>query len=424
MKILHINSYQEGGAAWCAIRISKALSQEGEDCRMLFAEGDAMPDGVDGAIALHDNSVWRSNPVLRRIHNLLLRMPWYVHYIKMNKEMWAINEHLSPSLFLHQPLSDYKNIAHHPLVEWADVIHLHWVSGFVDYPSFFRKVNKPIVWTLHDKHPAVGVQHYCSPHSPVPDLLKPFEAKCRRIKRKGVLEAKHLHLVAISEEMKQLCKESEVLAGIPVSLIHNGVDIDLFRYHGNSAFDMSREDEGLDSSVNWETATLFMFAAYGIWDSNKGLQRVIDALERVDNCNKVLLVVGNNFENNVPQASFPIVCIGLVTDQTRMARLYSIADFFIQASYEESFGQTCLEAMSCGTPVVSTPVGISPDLIKPFNGVVCSGFDSESLKCGIEKALLTKYDTQEIRQYVVDNYSYDKIAKQYIELYKKVLCVD
>ncbi|TAE46946.1 MAG: hypothetical protein EAY69_07690, partial [Cytophagales bacterium] len=52
------------------------------------------------------------------------------------------------------------NILSHHLVKEADIIHLHWVAHFLDYASFFKKINKPVVWTLHDKNPLNGGFHY------------------------------------------------------------------------------------------------------------------------------------------------------------------------------------------------------------------------------------------------------------------------
>ena len=411
MKILHINTGQSGGAAWCAIRINKALMQEGIDSRMLFAEGNAMPEGIQGAIAVRDEIFWNRNWRLKKIRNQLAKFSWYMDTEKMQKQLDTANKQ---HLYLHHPLSDYKNIAHHPLVEWADIIHLHWVPDFVDYPTFFREVKKPIVWTLHDKYPTVGVMHYSSRFYPVPDELKGLDLKCRKIKREGVSKARNLNLVAISELMVEECRNSDVLGGFPVTLIHNGVDMDVFHPHKKED---CRKKLGLIAD-----AKIFLFSSYLINDPNKGLDRVIDALEKVDVPNKMLVCIGNILTGvAVPEASFPIILTGQLKNQEKIAMYYSAADYFLQSSYEESFGQTVLEAMACGTPVVSTQCGIAPDLIRPFNGVVCNGFDSDAIAIGINEALNKQYDAEKIRQYIVENYQYDIIAKQYIELYKTIL---
>lgn len=417
MKILHINTFQEGGAAWCARRISNALVKEGIDSRMLFANGKTIPEGIKGAIAERDFEFWYSNPILATIKHLLMRLPWYMDEEKMKKIIELNN---TDKLFLHQPYSCYKNIAHHPLVEWADIIHLHWVSDFVDYPTFFKKVRKPIVWTLHDKYPVCGIQHYCSNFFPVPEQLKEIDSYCKKIKRSAVIQAKKLQVVAISEQMQHLCSSSEVLNGFPSTLIHNGVNIDVFKPECIQYTPFHKEMLSLPKET-----VKFMFSAYHIWDENKGLNRVIEALEKVKNVLGrpiALIIVGRvNETDSRPYASFPLILTGLIKDQSVLSSLYTYIDFFIQSAYEETFAQTPLEAMACGTPVISTPCSGASDLIRPFNGVVLEDYDSSSLKDGIIKALSMNFDSDKIRCYIKENFDYNIIAREYIELYNRIL---
>lgn len=414
MKVLHINTSQAGGAAWCAIRINKALSLIGVDSRMLFAEGESMPEGVKGAIAVRDQESWYSNPLKTKIKHVLNRMPWYWDKEKMDMQINdAISKIEGERPYVHHPYSYYRNIANHPLVEWADIIHLHWVPDFVDYPTFFRQVKKPIVWTLHDKYPAEGVMHYSSKYFPVPEELKDIDKRSRHAKRNGVNKSQNLNIVAISDEMIDLCKKSEVLCDLPIALIHNGVDTNVFKPHDKH---IARKNLGLPS-----TAKIFLFSSYGINDRNKGLYRLIGALERIDIPNKILVCIGGIFGTEVPQTNFPVITVGLQTEQIVLSKYYSASDFFMQCSYEESFGQTVLESMSCGTPVISTPVGVSTELIKPFNGVICNGYESDAIAEGIQKAINTQYNSNAIRQYIIENYEYSIIAQQYKELYESIL---
>lgn len=409
MRILHLNTYQEGGAAYCAVRINKALVAEGVDSKMLFAFGNEMPKGVEGAIAEKDWCIgdyhWLLAALVHRIGRLSPRMNRY-KYIDMLRK--ANTEHL----YLHHPFSRFQHVVDHQLVQWADIIHLHWVADFIDYLSFFKSVKKPIVWTLHDKFPAVGVQHYCSDFYPVPDSLKPLDALCRKIKRKGVLDAQNLNLVAISQQMIDVCQMSEVLKGFPINLIHNGVDTDLFRPLNRQAIRNTLEISP-DSIV-------FLFSSYDIHDTNKGLDRLLEALEKVEIPNKVLVCIGKARQSK-PKASFRVIYTGLLTDPSKIVEYYSASNFVLQCSYEETFGQTPLEAMSCGIPVISTPHFGSIDLIRPFNGVLCKGFDAYSIASGIKEALSQHYDAIRIRQYVVDNFQYDIIAKQYKALYESIM---
>lgn len=80
--------------------------------------------------------------------------------------------------------------------------------------------------------------------------------------------------------------------------------------------------------------------------------------------------------------------------------------------------------MACGTPVVSFPCSGAHDLINEQNGIVCSDFTAEALVDGICEAMSRKHDSGAIRESVVARFSYDKIAKQYLELYHEVLNIN
>lgn len=410
MKILHINTSQTGGAALCARRINNALVQAGIDSRMLFAEGNNLPQGVQGAIAIKDDCQWWMKiPILRGVVWKLICILPFSNAQKFQEQVFKANK---KHLYLHIPYSEYKNIAHHPLVKWADIIHLHWVCGFVDYLTFFQEVKKPIVWTFHDKYPAVGLQHYSSAFYPVPDNLKKLDEYCRKVKRKSLLKANKLYLVAISEMMKNICQNSDVLKGFPVSLIHNGIDGNNFKSYNKIE---CRKELGLIPR-----ATIFLFSGYSIHDPNKGLCRLIEALEKMEIPNKMLVCIGISNEP-IQEASFPMILTGLLTSYTRLSKYYSAADYFISNSYEETFGQTPLESLACGTPVITTPCSGSHDLINQDNGVVCDDFTVDAMVEGIKLAMSRTYDSERIRKDVINRFSYDKISKQYIDLYKSIL---
>ena len=420
MKILHINTGQTGGASICAIRISNALKQQGIESRLLVQAGESHDDIT---VAEKDKPVLDRNNILIKIKHLLTRLGLY----EDEDSLWYKRSQAMPNandvVYTNVPLTSYKNIAHHPLVEWADVIHLHWVACFVDYPTFFKEVKKPIVWTLHDHYPAIGIMHFCSEHSPLPQQLVEFDRKCLEIKKKALHRRLHeykeggckeygVYPVAISEMMRGIIGNSEILGDFPCTLIHNGVDTIVFRDYGN---DNSNKEKGYIT---------FLFSSFGLWVERKGLKRVLRALEQLQDEIELkirLICVGDNEGTKPVSEKIEIIETGLVGDNTEMSHLYSQADFYIQASYHEAFSQTNLEAMACGTPVVSTPCSGASDLLRPFNGVLCDGFEPADLVSGMRKALARKYDRKAIRDYIIENYDYSVIAKQYIELYKKVI---
>lgn len=414
MKILHINSSQEGGAAWCAIRINNALIRQGVESRMLFAQGKKIPEGVEGAVAKKDAMLmFRSNSLFVKFRHLLMRSPWYFNVEKMQDWLHNVNLH---HLFLHQPLSNYTKIVNHPLVEWADIIHLHWVPDFIDYPTFFKRIKKPIVWTLHDQYPILGVMHFESEYTVRPKELDKIDHLCRKIKKKGLSKARFLHVVAISEMMKDIISSSDLLGNFPVTLIHNGVDTGIFRRMKDDKSIVSEFISSLEKDTK-----IFLFSSYSIWDKRKGLDRVLEALElvkkKINSYNFALVVIGHIDKEIQVDASFPVFCTGLVKSQIELAKIYSSVNYFINASYEEAFAQTPLEAMACGTPVISTPCSGASDLIRSFNGIICDSFDVSALQRGIQKAISVKYNAEQIRDYIMEHFDYNIIAQKYIELY-------
>ncbi len=419
MNILHINTENSfGGASLCAKRICSAQRKHGIDARMLVAHGKE-EDNISKILAddeYHDP--WYSNPLKAKIKHLLMRMPWFWDEEKVRTELKKIQENTTERPYIHLPYSYYKDITTHPLFDWADIIHLHWVSGFIDYPSFFKRIKKPIVWTFHDKHPIVGLSHYKSVFFHLPSIYKKLDDAVIRIKTKSLrLTKTEIHLVAISELMQALCSKSSITEGLPTTLIHNGVDENTFYPHNKR---IVRNKYNIPSD-----ATVFLFSSYDIWDKNKGLDRVVAALDSLALPNTYLICIGENEGKPAPETSFRIIQTGRIDNQDYIAEFYSASDFFIQASYEESFGQTILEAMACGTPVVSTCCGISPDLIFDFNGIICKGYDPKEIADGIKQALEYQhnqgYSVSIIRDYIVKNYSYDIISNQYINLYKDIL---
>lgn len=413
MKILHINSLLVGGAALCAQRISNALRNEGIDSRMLVAEGESK-DYISVASAdTTREDPWYSNPLKGKIKHLLMRTPWFWDEEKVKLELKLAQERTTERPYIHIPYSDYKNIVNHPLIEWADIIHLHWVSGMLDYPTFFKHIKKPIVWTLHDSHPAIGLLHYQSEFNKLPLPYTQVNKAVIDIKSGSIKKAKsRMHLVAISKMMQEICSQSQITKDLPTTLIHNGVDCSIFK--PSNSFNIRNKYNISEDTI------VFLFSSYSIWDKRKGLDRIITALEKLALPNICLICIGDNSEEKLPQTSFRTILTGKIDKQDLLAELYSASDFFIQASYEEAFAQTPLEAMACGIPVISTPCSGASDLIQDFNGIICQGFDAQAIAKGITQALQCKYNRKVIIEYIIKNYSYDIIANHYIQLYKKL----
>ncbi|MCS3697422.1 glycosyltransferase involved in cell wall biosynthesis [Salinibacter ruber] len=113
-------------------------------------------------------------------------------------------------------------------------------------------------------------------------------------------------------------------------------------------------------------------------------------------------------------------------DDRRLSVLYSMADVFVIPSLQEAFGQTPLEAMACGTPVVGFKTGGIPDMVKPGEtGWLAETGDVRSLRNALETALESDAERKRMgrrcREIVEEEYTLDRQAQQYEELYNSIL---
>lgn len=104
-------------------------------------------------------------------------------------------------------------------------------------------------------------------------------------------------------------------------------------------------------------------------------------------------------------------------------KVYQIADCFALVSERETFGVVYIEAMAAGLPVIATPCGGPEDFVNSSNGQLVEIDNEEQLIKAVERVYMKEvsYDTNEIKQYVIQNFSPRVIAKKLLDCYAKVL---
>ena len=139
------------------------------------------------------------------------------------------------------------------------------------------------------------------------------------------------------------------------------------------------------------------------------------------NLENLTVICAGDEEYPIKSDRINLIKVGVVNNERLLSVFYSCSDFFVLSSFEESFGQTPLEAMACGIPVVAFPCGVTKELINDKNGIRCTDFSVDALVDGIKLAVGRKYNGEVIRKDVIERFSYDRIGRQYEELYVKVL---
>jgi len=174
-----------------------------------------------------------------------------------------------------------------------------------------------------------------------------------------------------------------------ISVVPCGVDLELFQPVNKTE---ARRRLGFDPQ---DILILFV----GRFAPLKGIDRLVASLSYLRNLNRVKLVVagGNGSKQEGPfrqgsearrdEPQRPILFPGRI-EQSRLPLYYSAADLLVLPSQYESFGLVALEALACGTPVVATPVGAMPTLIRQGEtGCLVPDGSPQSLAWGIETAL-------------------------------------
>lgn len=265
-----------------------------------------------------------------------------------------------------------------------DILHLHNLHGYyINVPMLFdyiKKRNIHTIWTLHDCWTFTGHcacfdlvncdkwKAHCTncvyktkyPKSLVDDSKKMFD-----FKRNSFMRVEDLTIVTPSQWLDSMVKQS-FLRNYGVCVIYNGIDLDLFK-PVESNF---REQYGLQSKK------IVLGVAFQ-WGKEKGLDVFVDISRRLSNNYQIVLVgINNKIKKELPEN---IISISRTNSQTELAQIYSAADVFVNPTRQEVLGMVNIEALACGTPVVTFNTGGSPETIDVSCGIVVPKNDIQVL---------------------------------------------
>ncbi len=409
MKILHINSFDTGGAATACRRIHLGLLEKGIDSKILLlsktkniphtykfqpvkpeAKSAVVPTLFTRAINKIGRSIFKPKPIVIPKENL----------VRDFRDIDKTAEHFT---FPYTPF----DITESNLYKEADIIQINWASGFLNEETFFAKNTKPVIWRMPDLYPCGGGYHY---EKGFPfDSFKEELAVNFEIRKKSLI-GKNIVFVPISNWVKNKANNSELIKAFPKKLIHNGVDFRVFKPHDKT---FARQVFNLPNDK-----IILLVGSDIVLSKRKGIDILFEVLKDLDQ-DKIQIVT---FGQKPNIDTFNYVSIGEVKDELLLSVLYSAADFFIMPSIEEAFGQVTIEALASGTPVISFPNGGSMDVIvDEMNGVLAKGFSEKDLKEAINKALSINFDKNLLLADVRKRFNINDKIDEYINLYETVL---
>ena len=392
MKIVHISSSDSGGAGKAALRLHKALLSQDIDSRLLcLHKSEESPN-----VYQIDEPLW--SKIIRHIP-----LP-----IAQNKYSGFIRRHGQNYECLSFPEAVY-DISSHPILKDADIINLHWVGSMLNYPKFFRKTDTPIIWTLHDMNPFLGCAHYMGDKNKNIVLLN-FEEKLQGKKTKAIKQHPNITVVNLCKWMMEYSSASEAFSDRRHVIIPNSVDTNIFCPRRK---EYSREVLGIPNEL-----PVLLFSAQAA-TYRKGIDFILESIPQIKR--KCYYVMVGIPPKDLKKTT--LHCLGSVKDELLMSIIYSAADALLLPSREDNLPNSMLEAICCGTPVISMPNGGMRDVINNMeNGILAEDISVKSFTNAINTFLdrMEIFDSMHIAQESHKLYAPQVQANNYIKLYKSL----
>ena len=312
-----------------------------------------------------------------------------------------------------------------------DIIHLHNIHGYyLNYPelfSFLSQANKPVVWTLHDCWSYTGhCAHYMyvqcdrwkthcelcpQKHSYPASLLLDRSYRNYDMKKQAFLSVPNLTLVPVSKWLEGDLQQS-FLKDCRIQQIYNGIDINVFKPQMDTKAIMGKYNIPLGKRV-------LLGVASNWW--RKGFEDFLQLRSLLDD--KYVIVLVGLDEKRIKSLPTGVVGIRRTENVSDLCGLYSLADVYLNLTLEDNMPTTNLEALACGTPVITYCTGGSIEAIDEFTGYIANQGDIESVCKLVESVSSREKDVfkRVCRQRVIDNFSSSVQYEEYYMMYNQLL---
>ena len=321
----------------------------------------------------------------------------------------------------------YSHFATHRLIQKIkqanpDVIHLHNIHGwYLNWKmlfDFLKTAGIPVIWTLHDCWAFTGhcphfvaVEcekwktgcHDCPLYRSYPGCFLDDSKKQYALKKQCFTGVPNLTIVTPSQWLADLVKQS-YLKGYKTVVINNGIDLTKFK-PCKSDF---RKKYGLENKI------ILLGVAFD-WTPKKGLDEFKRLAEDLPEEYAIVMVgVSAAVAKKLPDRIISIAC---TQSQEELAQIYSAADLFVNPTHEEVLGLVNLEALACGTPVITYQTGGSPESITEKCGRIVPYNNYEALKNTISEMKNAKPAMRNACVERAKHYERNDAYQEYVFLY-------
>ena len=314
-----------------------------------------------------------------------------------------------------------------------DIIHLHNLHGNylnIRLFSYLKESNFPVVWTLHDCWPFTGhCTHYiydrcekwkdgtcgrCQRRTEYPaSYLQDRSRKNFQDKKAIFTGCKNLTITTVSDWLADQVRQS-FLKEYPVRRVYNGVSLEQF----------APVESGMRRSLGIEEGQVMILCVTDGWSNRKGLDHVVAAAEAIREKGLpyriVMVGVQKKLHKRPPEE---IIALSRTDSRQQLVELYSCADVMWNPSSVETFGLVNIEALACGTPVITMNTTACPETVDSTCGrVIDAGADVvESLLRAVQELACQGSSLSDACRNRAESFSKEKSYANYLELYKEML---
>lgn len=309
-----------------------------------------------------------------------------------------------------------------------DVIHLHNIHGFYLQVerlfAYLKETEVKVIWTLHDCWPFTGHCayfdyagcgkwkegcHHCAQHvRAYPYAIFRDNSKQAYLdKKRAFTGVKNLIVVTPSEWLERLVKQS-FLREYDVRVIPNGIDLSVFKpteYQGNLILPDKRVVLGVAN----------------VWEARKGLPYFEKLAEKLPSEYQLVLVGLSAKQQKTLAGKYKrerLVPLTRTKDAVELAALYTKADVYVNLTLEDNFPTTNLEALACGTPVVTFDTGGSPEALHAGCGRIVPQKDVERVMEAVKELVRGRKPVEECQRQAL-LYGKEKRFEEYLALYRE-----
>lgn len=398
MRILQVNAIYGSKSTGTIVKdIDLLLQSKGHESYVAFQKSTEVPT----------NGYKIGNKLDYKIHALLTRLLGKQGYfsISSTKKFLKYIDKIKPDIVhLHNLHSNYINL--NMLLKYLEYKNIHTVITLHDCWFFTGKCFHYQVANCDRFKDSCGNCPLIK--KDVPSWFFDPTAQVLSDKKKLFNNIKSLTVVGVSnwissEAKKGIFKDKDVVT------IHNGVDINIFRPTPSEM----REKLGLKDDF-------VILGAANKWLDPLNRQVFKYILSNITPDMKI--VIFGCDKEQLKQLPDSVIGIGYITDRNEISKLYSMADVFVNVTFEEALGLVNIESLACGTPVITYESGGSPETISERTGIVVPKGDKE----GLLKAILKIKDRgkaiyeQNCIDHVEKNFVVEDRYKEYVDLYKKI----